>query len=91
MNRFVNLKFQAMFIEENPMTTRSGLPLSFPSAIYISADMHRTTWVSGSFSVVEWDPLLQGAICCCSSLEKRVPFAPWFITNQQLLSRARQN
>lgn len=88
MNRFVNLKFQTMFIGENPITTHSGLPLSFPSIIYIATDMHRTMWISGSFSVVEWDPFLYEAICC-SSLEKCVPSAPWLTTNQPLLSRAR--
>lgn len=58
MNRFVNLKFQATFIGKHPTTAWSGLPLSLPSAIYISTDMHRTTRVSGSFSVLEWGPRL---------------------------------
>lgn len=30
-------------------------PLPLPSAVDISTDMRRTTWVSGSSSVVEWN------------------------------------
>lgn len=52
MSRFVNLKFQAKFIGEHPITS-----LSLPSATDISTDMRRTMRVSGSFSVVEWNRL----------------------------------
>lgn len=52
MNGFVNLKCQAKFIGERPITF-----LSLPSAIDISTDMRRTMRVSGSFSGVEWNRL----------------------------------